>query len=121
MSEDFNLNFSDLINRQPSPVPWAEGDNIPWDEPGFSKRMLREHLRQDHDAASRRSEKIDQHVAWIHDEVLSGHNTKILDLGCGPGLYSSRLAKLGHDCTGIDFSPASITYAQEQAQQERKD
>ena len=115
------MNISDLINRQPSPIPWAEGDNIPWDEPGFSERMLREHLRQDHDAASRRSEKIDQHVAWIHNQVLSGQPAKILDLGCGPGLYVSRLARLGHNCTGIDFSPASIEYARRQAQQEGQD
>ena len=26
------------------PEPWDEGDNIPWNEPGFSRRMLREHL-----------------------------------------------------------------------------
>ena len=38
-----------------------------------------------------------------------------VDLGCGPGLYSSRLARLGHACTGIDFSPASVAYAREQA------
>jgi SAM-dependent methyltransferase len=80
--------------------------------------MLREHLTQDHDAASRRFELIDQHVAWLHREVLSGNPTRILDLGCGPGLYSSRLARLGHQCVGIDFSPASIAYAKEQAERE---
>jgi SAM-dependent methyltransferase len=32
-------------------------------------------------------------------------------LGCGPGLYTARLAALGHTCHGIDFSPASIEYA----------
>jgi SAM-dependent methyltransferase len=35
----------------------------------------------------------------------------VLDLGCGPGLYTNRLATLGHRCRGIDFSPASIRYA----------
>jgi cyclopropane fatty-acyl-phospholipid synthase-like methyltransferase len=79
--------------------------------------MLREHLSQDHDAASRRFAKIDRQVAWIHQHVLSGHQTTILDLGCGPGLYAVRLAKLGHTCKGIDFSPASIRYAREQATQ----
>jgi SAM-dependent methyltransferase len=49
---------------------------------------------------------------------LAGHPTKILDLGCGPGLYSSRLAKLGHECVGIDYSPASIAYAVEQAEKQ---
>jgi SAM-dependent methyltransferase len=32
-------------------------------------------------------------------------------------LYTHRLARLGHSCVGIDFSPASITYAREQAEE----
>ena len=50
----------DFINRSPVPEAWAEGDNIPWNDPGFSERMLREHFPQDHDAASRRTEKIER-------------------------------------------------------------
>lgn len=109
------MNLLELVNRNKPPEPWAEGDNIPWNDPGFSERMLKEHLSQDHDAASRRSEIIDRHVAWIHTHVLRGAPTRVLDLGCGPGLYASRLARLGHSCTGIDFSPASIAYASAQA------
>lgn len=112
------MNLLDLINRTPIPEPWSEGEKIPWDDPAFSARMLREHLSQEHDAASRRFEKIDAHVAWIHRELLSGRPTRILDLGCGPGLYASRLARLGHECVGIDFSPASIAYAVETAKVE---
>ncbi len=105
----------DLVALTHQLGPWAEGDNIPWSEPGFSERMLREHLSQGHDMASRRFETIDKHVAWIHERVLSSKPSKILDLGCGPGLYTSRLAKLGHECVGVDYSPASIEYAREQA------
>lgn len=105
----------DLVNRRSVPEPWQEGDNIPWDEPGFSQRMLAEHLSQEHDAASRRSSKIDEHVSWLHSEVLGGRSARVLDLCCGPGLYTSRLAALGHECLGIDFSPAAIGYAEEQA------
>lgn len=108
----------DIINRDPAPQPWSEGDKIPWNEPGFSSRMLREHLTQDHDAASRRTGTIERHVAFIHDVLLKGQPGRVLDLGCGPGLYSNRLARLGHRCVGIDFSPASIAYAREQAQAE---
>ena len=54
-------------------------------------------------------------LAWIHNHVLQGIPGRVLDLGCGPGLYASRLARLGHTCTGIDFSPASIEYARQQA------
>ena len=104
------MKLLDVVGRQRVPKPWAEGEKIPWDEPGFSGRMLNEHLSQEHDAASRRFEVIDRHCRWIHGCVLKRNPTRILDLGCGPGLYTSRLARLGHHCVGIDFSPASIAY-----------
>ena len=107
----------DIVRRQTQPQPWAEGEKIPWNDPDFSQRMLKEHLSQEHDAASRCFEIIDGHVQWIHEHVLASKPTCILDLGCGPGLYTSRLAKLGHRCVGIDFSPASIAYAKKQAEQ----
>lgn len=109
------MKLIDIIHRQPNPQPWSEGEKIPWNDPTFSKRMLKEHLSQAHDAASRRSETIDAQVDWIHQVVLKEPPSRILDLGCGPGLYTARLAGLGHTCTGIDFSPASIAYAKEQA------
>jgi SAM-dependent methyltransferase len=105
------VHLIDLLNRSSPPLPWAEGDNIPWNEPGFSRRMLTEHLSQEHDAASRRFATIDQHVDWIHTTLLARQPTVILDLGCGPGFYAERLARLGHTCNGIDYSPASIEYA----------
>jgi SAM-dependent methyltransferase len=106
------------IAALPPPAPWRDGDNIPWHEPDFSRRMLEQHLSPAHDAASRRPDVIDAQVAWINGELLHGHASRVLDLGCGPGLYTSRLARLGHECTGIDYSPASIEYAAEAARRE---
>ncbi|MGB2693616.1 MAG: class I SAM-dependent methyltransferase [Dehalococcoidia bacterium] len=77
--------------------------------------MLQEHLSQAHDRASRRFETIGQHVDWIHHQLLISKPANILDLGCGPGLYTSRLAQRGHECVGIDYAPASIDYAQDEA------
>lgn len=105
------MNLSDIIRRNMDPRPWAEGEKIPWDDTDFSRRMLKEHLSQKHDAASRRASIIKKHVDWIHTFVLDGNPSHILDLGCGPGLYAARLAALGHVCHGIDFGPASIEYA----------
>lgn len=109
----------DIVYRQTVPEPWEEADNIPWNEPGFSERMLREHLSQHHNAASRRLEIIGKQIDWIHDTVLAGRATKILDLGCGPGLYSNLLAAAGHECVGIDYSPASIAYARTTAEEKQ--
>jgi SAM-dependent methyltransferase len=110
------MNLMEVIQRSQRPEPWAEGEKIPWNEPGFSLRMLRQHLSQEHNWASRRAVTIQKHVEWIHRQVLSGQPSRILDLGCGPGLYTSQLAILGHECTGVDFSPASIEYARDYAQ-----
>jgi SAM-dependent methyltransferase len=112
------MNLADLIARRAPPVPWAEGDNIPWHDAAFSERMLAEHLSQEHDAASRRTETIDRQIAWIHESILGGQPTKVLDLCCGPGLYTSRLARLGHACVGIDYSPAAIAHARAEAKAE---
>ena len=103
----------DIVNRTSEPDPWVEGDNIPWDDPGFSERMLAEHLSQDHDLASRRTETIARHVEWIFSEVLRSRPSRVLDLACGPGFYTSRLARVGCECVGIDFSPASIRHARQ--------
>jgi len=113
------VNLSDVVHRLPNPEPWSEGEKIPWNEPEFSARMLKEHLSQQHDAASRRFVTIDRQVAWVHETLLKSVTTSVLDLGCGPGFYTSRLARLGHTCTGIDFSPASVAYARAEAERER--
>lgn len=105
------MNLLDIFRRDQLPAPWAEGEKIPWDDPAFSRRMLKEHLSQKHDAASRRTGTLKKHVDWIHSFVLEGGPARVLDLGCGPGLYGARLSALGHVCHGIDFSPASIEYA----------
>jgi SAM-dependent methyltransferase len=110
-----DLTLRDLVARAMPPRPWVEGDNIPWNDPAFSERMLREHLSQEHDLASRRLDIIDAQVEWIHRDVLGEVPSRILDLGCGPGLYSHRLARLGHRCIGLDFGPASIAHAQQEA------
>ena len=112
------MTLTDVIHRKTPPMPWEEGDNIPWNDPGFSTRMLKEHLNQSHDLASRRFEKIDRHVTWIHQTVLARCPTRVLDLACGPGLYTSRLAKLGCRCVGIDYGPAAVEYAENTAERE---
>jgi SAM-dependent methyltransferase len=111
------MKLTDVISRRP-PEPWAGADKIPWNDPAFSARMLREHLSQDHDRASRRGERIDGQVRWLHDDLLGGSVRRVLDLGCGPGLYAARLARLGHACVGIDYSPASIAHARSEAERD---
>ena len=70
-----------MMNPQAEDI-WDGAYKIPWDDPDFSRRMLREHLSQDHDLASRRVEWIDKQVTWIHRELLQRRPSRILDLGC---------------------------------------
>lgn len=110
--------LTDIVNRAARPAPRSEGDNIPWDDPQFSERMLAEHLSQEHELASRTSAKIDEQVDWVFSTLLRGRPGRLLDLGCGPGLYAHRFAALGCECVGLDFSPASIRHASKVAADE---
>ncbi len=102
-----------IMNDAPSADSlWTGAHKIPWNDPQFSRRMLREHLSQDHGMASRKQEAIAQQAAWIVEHFLSQGVSKVLDLGCGPGLYAPHLTKAGHAYHGIDFGPASIDHAQ---------
>lgn len=108
------MDFSTLISASRHIQLSAEESKIPWNEPAFSQRMLANHLSQDHDWASRRQGIIEQQVEWIASQLSPGAH--ILDLGCGPGFYTQRLAERGFHCTGVDFSPASVSWARQQAQ-----
>jgi len=109
------MNLREILERNLDLQPWVEGERVPWDDAAFSERVLKEHLTQENDAASRPIVKIKQHVSWIHRKLLAETPGRVLDLGCGPGLYLMRLAELGHTCLGIDCAPASIAYAIENA------
>lgn len=100
------------IYRRPQPaIPWRDGDNLPWNDPQFSERMLREHLDQAHGAASRQQPEILRQVQWLWDRLELRPGARLLDITCGPGLYAVEFAARGLNVTGIDFSPASIRHA----------
>jgi SAM-dependent methyltransferase len=77
--------------------------------------MLEAHLDPDHDLASRKSETIDKIVEHFVSARVIKPGERVLDLGCGPGLYAGRLCSKGLKVTGIDISPRSIEYAGRQA------
>ncbi|WP_447017463.1 class I SAM-dependent methyltransferase [Shewanella algae] len=108
------MNINKLISQH-LPIRLSPNESkIPWNDADFSQRMLENHLSQEHDWASRKLAVIERQVDWLCSQLAPG--AQVLDLGCGPGFYTQLLAKRGFCCTGVDFSPASITYAQQQAQ-----
>ena len=84
-----------------------------WTEEHTSSRMLQFHLNGSIDVASRKTAFIDRSVAWMMSRFGLGEGKAVADFGCGPGLYTTRLAASGASVTGIDFSPRSIEYAKE--------
>jgi len=82
-----------------------------WTDPYIRKQMLKEHLNTLSDGASRKPDSVNR----ITDFILSHTKPagRLLDLGCGPGLYTSRFSDNGYQVTGIDFNEASIEYAAE--------
>jgi SAM-dependent methyltransferase len=91
---------------QPSDAPF-------WDDPYVATQLLAAHLDESHDAASRPRPVIEASVDALVSRGIIGSGTRVLDLGCGPGLVSAALARVGAHVTGIDLSSGSIDYARE--------
>jgi len=106
------------INERPEPFQFYTASDL-WTDEHTSKQMLSFHLNEAIDISSRNVEFIDRSVKWIASEFKISWDSKIADFGCGPGLYAVRLAKLGANVTGIDFSKRSIEYAKEVAAREK--
>lgn len=104
------------INSRPKLFEFYTATDL-WTEEHTSEQMLAYHLNTDIDVSSRRGAFIDRSVEWIESHFRVGAGTRIADFGCGPGLYASRLAKLGASVTGIDFSARSIEHARDEAEQ----
>jgi len=112
--------FEDLekINTRPRPFEFYTASDL-WAEEHTSKQMLSFHLNEEIDVSSRNVAFIDRSVTWIASHFNVGTGMKIADFGCGPGLYTTRLAKKHAEVTGIDFSARSVQHAQEVATRER--
>ena len=99
------------INTRPKPFEFNTVSDL-WTDEHTSKQMLSFHLNEKVDISSRNAAFIERSVEWIASRFNVEAGTKIADFGCGPGLYTTRLAKKQADVIGIDFSKRSLEYAQ---------
>lgn len=97
------------------PDPFAPGDAELWTDPLVAPQLLAAHLDPATDAASRRPETIAREVEWLVETLELSPGARVLDLGCGPGLYCERLAARGLAVTGIDAAAGSIEHARRHA------
>ena len=102
------------INSRPAPFQFYTADEL-WTNEHTSKQMLEYHLNETIDASSRNKNFIERSVEWIVSHFEVNKNTEVADFGCGPGLYTNRLAERGATVTGIDFSDNSLKYAKQVA------
>jgi len=98
----------DSINR---PLLYERTEVKFWTDPYIATQMLEAHLNPNTDAASRKPDFICRCAAWMSSLLPKG--ASLLDIGCGPGLYTKRFAERGLRVTGLDFSENSIAYARE--------
>ncbi|MTI15643.1 class I SAM-dependent methyltransferase [Rhodobacteraceae bacterium RKSG542] len=103
------------INEKPAAFEVYTADAL-WADDYRSKQMLAFHLNEGIDVSSRNMEFINRSATWIGEHFDLGEGKSLCDFGCGPGLYTTRLAKTGAKVTGLDFSANSLAYAREQAQ-----
>jgi SAM-dependent methyltransferase len=104
-----NQYILDVLSRRPA--LYEKSTDKFWDDEHISKGMMTAHLDPDTDLASRKPASIRQAVAWISGITGCQAHPRLLDLGCGPGLYDSLFYDAGFDVTGIDLSPRSLDYA----------
>ncbi|HET9912450.1 MAG TPA: class I SAM-dependent methyltransferase [Anaerolineales bacterium] len=112
------FNQLEEINSRPKPFEFYTASDL-WTDEYISKQMLSFHLNGEIDVSSRKFSFIDRSVDWIISRFDIREGKSVADFGCGPGLYTERLAKTNAAITGIDFSKNSIEYARKRAKDER--
>ena len=108
------MNINTLLMAATRPLPFEPSERNIWTDPWIAKGMLDAHLDDTTDAASRAPAQRERAIGWI-EGLSPGRRPRILDLGCGPGLYAEAFAARGCEVTGMDLSPSSIEYAHSSA------
>jgi 2-polyprenyl-3-methyl-5-hydroxy-6-metoxy-1,4-benzoquinol methylase len=98
------------IKQRPKPFEFYTAKEL-WADEHTSMKMLEYHLNESINLSSRNKDFINNSVEWIVSHFNVNENSKIIDFGCGPGLYTTQLAEKNAKTSGIDFSERSIRYA----------
>jgi len=112
-----NILYDSLLKYLGRPILYERTTEKFWNDPHIAKQLLKAHLEPDIDGASRSPEFINESTDWIVSFLPKAKHSKsqaaLLDLGCGPGLYTRLFAQRGLQVTGLDFSKNSIAYARQ--------
>lgn len=108
------LNMDQLAAFMQQPSRFEPGEIHFWDDPHIAQQMLATHLNPEIEAASRHPQTIKKTVEWMIRYLGLKPGDSLLDLGCGPGLYSRQFSAYGLKVTGVDLSENSLRYARQQ-------
>lgn len=110
------MNISKILKQSSRPSLYTPGSAKMWTDPHIQRQLLAVHLNPDIDLGSRKVDSIRTTCEWILSQA-PGERQNILDLGCGPGLYTEFIAERGHGVTGVDFNETSIRHAGKRAKE----
>ena len=85
------------------PTLFEKGETQFWDEPHIAQSMLKAHLNPQMEAATRKLDFVKKSVNWIRNMLPPADYKKLLDLGCGPGIYAELFHTVGYEVTGGIF------------------
>lgn len=107
-----------FVARLPErPRPFVGDSAGFWGDPYIRSHILDDHFDDNNDEASR---TFDTRVAEVQAilNALGGDNLssrRLIDIGCGPGLYSELFAAAGLQTKGIDISAEAVEHAKRRA------
>jgi len=104
-----------------SPTRFEKSPNNIWSTPQLNEFILRSHLNDNIYGGSYDKAHQEKIIEFITKKAPNKKFHKLLDVGCGPGLYTGEFYKHGYDVTGIDLSQNSIEYAKNNAVEENLD
>ncbi len=108
--------FEELERFTARPAPFSTYTAAElWTDPHISAQMLALHLNGDVVMASQTTGFIERAVEWLTGLTGLDATRRVLDLGCGPGLYANRMAQTGAVVVGVDFSERSLQHARHSA------
>jgi len=110
------MNIEKLNIATQKPQIYEKGNSVMWTDKHISEKLLEVHLNPEIDAATRTQDSIERTIDFLLG-FCKKPQMDILDLGCGPGIYTEKIAEKGHNVTGVDFSENSIRYARNQAKE----
>jgi SAM-dependent methyltransferase len=104
------------VRLKNSLAEFAPFDTIPWGQVEVDAFLDQGYQRTRADInAGGTIDKIEKAVNWVREQLELPSGADVLDVGCGVGLYSHRLAESGYRVIGTDINDGFLAFARARA------